>query len=136
MEYSSTKHNCILAQLYSSPLLYTFISQSLHFSRPSPPPMLPPLRIANPIKALKALIRQKKALAAPLPTCISLSTLKPLPGTTKIKQRLGRSRQAGRFCGRGNGGTKSYAGSHFSKLFEGGAVPFHLKVPKYGRKNM
>lgn len=83
---------------------------------------------------LDKILAQKRI--KPLPTTIALSELHFAPGSIKCGERLGRSRRAGRFCGRGNGGTKSYAGNHFSRLFAGGNVPFHRTVPKFGVKDM
>ena len=126
----------ILHPIYPSRQMLPLIAKQTlrYFSIPSKLLENPNVRSATTTcKLLDKLIASKKA--APLPTEISLSQLHYIPGSLKQKKRLGRSRRAGRFCGRGNGGTKSYSGFNLPRLFEGGNFPFHRTVPKYGFKN-
>lgn len=70
--------------------------------------------------------------AAPL----SISNLKPMPGSNKRRKRVGRGiASSGRTCGRGNGGQKSRSGPGIPRGFEGGQTPFHLRMPKFGFHN-
>lgn len=104
------------------------------FIRPSPlQNATSPAKTA--IRAFDALLREKRqsveVAAWQHNASCDLHALAPLPHTQPKKRRVGRSR-TGRFCGRGIGGSKSCAGKLFSRLFAGGNVPFHLRVPKSG----
>ncbi len=71
-------------------------------------------------------------------TSISLHNLKPNPGATKVKKRLGRGRGSGtgKTSGKGVKGQKARPGHHGARLaFEGGQVPMARRIPKRGFKN-
>src|SRR5919112_3211129 len=61
--------------------------------------------------------------------------LRPAPGAKKAKQRVGRGEASkGKTAGRGTKGTK--ARYQVPAAFEGGQMPFHMRVPKLkGFKN-
>ncbi|MBA3538537.1 MAG: 50S ribosomal protein L15 [Deltaproteobacteria bacterium] len=69
---------------------------------------------------------------------MSLHNLKPNPGATKVKKRLGRGRGSGtgKTSGKGVKGQKARPGHHGARLaFEGGQVPMARRIPKRGFKN-
>lgn len=68
---------------------------------------------------------------------ISLSTLKRIPYTRKVKIRVGRGQggRRGKFAGRGLNGQKSRAGVHIPLLFEGGQLKLSKRAPKFGFSN-
>jgi len=69
---------------------------------------------------------------------ISLHNLKPNPGSTKTKKRIGRGRGSGtgKTAGKGVKGQKARAGHHGARFaFEGGQVPMPRRTPKRGFKN-
>ena len=70
---------------------------------------------------------------------MDLSNLKPAPGSTRKRKRLGRgvgSGKGGHSSSRGNKGQKSRTGNHsMPAWFEGGQMPLQRRVPKYGFKN-
>ncbi len=69
---------------------------------------------------------------------MSLNQLKPAPGSTHSKKRVGRgsSSGAGGSAGRGEKGYLSRSGSVKKRGFEGGQKPIHLRLPKRGFKNI
>lgn len=84
-------------------------------------------------RLLRQILADKSIPATQSNEPVSLSSMSFISGTFKERRRVGRSR-TGRFCGRGNGGQKSQSGNKIPRLFEGGAQPFHRKVPKYGNR--
>jgi large subunit ribosomal protein L15 len=68
---------------------------------------------------------------------MDLSNLKPAQGSTKTKKRLGRGQGSGRggTSTRGHKGAKSRSGYSQKIGFEGGQMPLHRRVPKWGFKN-
>lgn len=67
-----------------------------------------------------------------------LDALKPNPGSTKRKKRLGRGLGSGHgiTATRGTKGQKARSGGSKGPHFEGGQNPFYLRVPRYpGFKN-
>lgn len=70
---------------------------------------------------------------------MDLSNLKPAPGSTKKKKRLGRgvgSGKGGHSSTKGTKGQKSRSGSHtLPAWFEGGQMPIYRRLPKFGFKN-
>jgi large subunit ribosomal protein L15 len=68
---------------------------------------------------------------------MDLSNLKPAKGSTKTKKRLGRGQGSGRggTSTRGHKGAKSRSGYSQKIGFEGGQMPLHRRVPKWGFKN-
>jgi large subunit ribosomal protein L15 len=67
-----------------------------------------------------------------------LEDLRPNPGATKTKKRLGRGRGSGtgKTSGKGVKGQKARPGHHGARLaFEGGQMPMPRRIPKRGFKN-
>ncbi|BBA17302.1 50S ribosomal protein L15 [Blattabacterium cuenoti] len=67
---------------------------------------------------------------------LSISYLHPNKGSKKGKLRLGRGQGSGKggTCGRGHKGAKSRSGFSKKKGFEGGQMPLHKRIPKFGFK--
>jgi large subunit ribosomal protein L15 len=63
-----------------------------------------------------------------------LNSLKPAPGSTKASKRVGRGIGCGngKTCGRGHKGLKSRSGGKPMVGFEGGQMPLHRRLPKFG----
>ncbi len=63
---------------------------------------------------------------------MKLHDLKPAPGSTKRRMRVGRGIAAGKgkTAGRGTKGQKSRSGAKIPAWFEGGQTPLHVRVPK------
>ena len=68
---------------------------------------------------------------------MKLNELKPNPGATKNRKRLGRGPGSGlgKTAGRGHKGQKSRSGYSSKRGFEGGQMPLQRRVPKSGFKN-
>ena len=68
---------------------------------------------------------------------MKLNELKPNPGATKNKKRVGRGPGSGtgKTAGRGHKGQKSRSGYSKKRGFEGGQMPLQRRVPKRGFKN-
>jgi len=68
---------------------------------------------------------------------MDLSNLKPAPGSTGKRKRIGRGQGSGRggTSTRGHKGQKSRSGYSKKIGFEGGQMPLHRVVPKSGFKN-
>lgn len=64
-----------------------------------------------------------------------LSTLSPIPGSTKSRMRVGRGEGSGKgkTAGRGTKGQGARGGVR--RGFEGGQMPLHRRLPKVGFKN-
>lgn len=69
---------------------------------------------------------------------MSLHHLKPAPGSTKKRKRLGRGSSSGKggTSGRGEKGQMSRSGASRKLGFEGGQMPIHRRLPKRGFKNI
>ena len=67
-----------------------------------------------------------------------LSHLKPNPGSTSPRTRLGRGQGSGlgKTAGKGTKGQKARAGASKGKGFEGGQIPLRRRLPKYGFTNI
>ncbi len=65
---------------------------------------------------------------------MKLNTIKPAEGATKAGKRVGRGigSGSGKTCGRGHKGQKSRSGGFHKVGFEGGQLPIHKRLPKYG----
>jgi large subunit ribosomal protein L15 len=63
-----------------------------------------------------------------------LNTLKPAPGATKNRHRVGRGVGSGwgKTAGRGHKGQKARSGGFHKRGFEGGQMPLHRRLPKRG----
>jgi large subunit ribosomal protein L15 len=68
---------------------------------------------------------------------MGLENLKPAPGSTHTKKRVGRGHGSGQGAqaGRGHKGAQSRSGFKFKRGFEGGQMPLHRRVPKRGFHN-
>lgn len=68
---------------------------------------------------------------------MKLHTLKPAPGSTKKRKRVGRGEGSGRggTSTRGHKGAKSRSGYKTKIGFEGGQMPLQRRVPKFGFTN-
>lgn len=65
---------------------------------------------------------------------LGLNKLQAPPGSRKMKKRVGRGHGSGlgETAGRGVKGQKSRAGSGKARGFEGGQMPIHRRLPKFG----
>jgi len=68
---------------------------------------------------------------------MDLSNLKPAEGSVKNRKRIGRGQGSGRggTSTKGNKGAKSRSGYSSKRGFEGGQMPLHRRLPKFGFKN-
>lgn len=68
---------------------------------------------------------------------ITLSTLRPAPGSTQPRKRVGRGPGSGlgKTAGRGHKGHKARAGGATNPGFEGGQMPIYRRLPKRGFTN-
>lgn len=69
---------------------------------------------------------------------MKLHELKPNPGSTRKKKRLGRGTASGqgKTAGRGMNGQGSRSGGGKGPGFEGGNIPLYRKLPKRGFTNI
>jgi large subunit ribosomal protein L15 len=69
---------------------------------------------------------------------MELSNLQKQEGATKPPRRVGRGPGSGwgKTCGRGQKGYKSRSGSKKRHGFEGGQMPLHRRLPKFGFTNI
>jgi large subunit ribosomal protein L15 len=69
---------------------------------------------------------------------MDLGTLKPAPGSTKPRKRLGRGPGSGlgKTAGRGHKGAGARAGRGSPRGFEGGQMPLQRRLPKRGFRNL
>src|SRR5579872_4590488 len=68
---------------------------------------------------------------------MNLHTLTPQEGSTKKEKRIARGEGSrGGTATRGNKGAQARAGYHSKRGFEGGQMPLHKRVPKYGFHNI
>lgn len=63
-----------------------------------------------------------------------LNTIKPAAGAKHAAKRVGRGigSTLGKTCGRGVKGQKSRSGGYHKVGFEGGQMPIHRRLPKFG----
>lgn len=66
-----------------------------------------------------------------------LSNLSPIPGERRPRTRVGRGEGAGKgkTAGRGTKGAQARSGYRSRAAFEGGQMPLHRRLPKFGFKN-
>jgi len=66
-----------------------------------------------------------------------IHSVKPNPGSTHKRKRIGRGPGGGhgKTAGRGEKGMWSRSGSHAKRGFEGGQMPLHRRLPKRGFSN-
>ncbi|MDL2227988.1 50S ribosomal protein L15 [Bacteroidales bacterium OttesenSCG-928-K03] len=69
---------------------------------------------------------------------MDLSNLKPAKGSVKKSKRIGRGQGSGKggTSTRGHKGAKSRSGYSRKVGFEGGQMPLHRRLPKFGFKNI
>jgi large subunit ribosomal protein L15 len=69
---------------------------------------------------------------------VTLSTLRPAPGSRKASKRVGRGPGSGhgKTSSRGQKGLKSRSGATMVPGFEGGQMPLQRRLPKRGFKNI
>lgn len=69
---------------------------------------------------------------------MNLSNLKPAAGSTHSEKRIGRGQGSGHggTSTRGHKGAKSRSGYSRKRGFEGGQMPLHRRLPKYGFTNI
>jgi large subunit ribosomal protein L15 len=69
---------------------------------------------------------------------ITLSTLRPAPGSRKSSKRVGRGPGSGhgKTSSRGQKGLKSRSGANMVPGFEGGQMPLQRRLPKRGFNNI
>ncbi|MCB1670307.1 MAG: 50S ribosomal protein L15 [Gammaproteobacteria bacterium] len=63
-----------------------------------------------------------------------LNSLSPAPGSTQARKRVGRGIGSGwgKTSGKGHKGQKARSGASISPAFEGGQMPLHMRLPKFG----
>ncbi len=68
---------------------------------------------------------------------MDLSNLKPAEGSVKNRKRIGRGQGSGKggTSTRGHKGAQSRSGYSSKRGFEGGQMPLHRRLPKFGFKN-
>src|SRR5687767_368652 len=68
---------------------------------------------------------------------ISLSNLRPAPGSHRTRKRVGRGVGSGlgKTSGKGHKGSKARAGGSTNPGFEGGQMPMYRRLPKRGFTN-
>ncbi len=71
------------------------------------------------------------------PATITLSNLKPAPGSTQSRKRVGRGPGSGlgKTSGKGHKGHKARTGGGTNPGFEGGQMPLYRRLPKRGFTN-
>jgi large subunit ribosomal protein L15 len=68
---------------------------------------------------------------------MNLHSLKPQEGAIKKEKRIARGEGSrGGTSTRGNKGAQARAGYHSKRGFEGGQMPLHKRIPKYGFTNI
>ncbi|MBF0287194.1 MAG: 50S ribosomal protein L15 [SAR324 cluster bacterium] len=69
---------------------------------------------------------------------MQLHNLEKPEGSTKPRKRIGRGPGSGtgKTCGRGHKGYKSRSGAKRRRGFEGGQMPIHRRLPKFGFTNI
>jgi len=79
---------------------------------------------------------REEAVARPRWT--GVQDLRPAPGATRSRKRVGRGPGSGhgKTAGRGSKGQKSRSGYRHQRGFEGGQMPLHRRVPKRGFTNI
>lgn len=67
-----------------------------------------------------------------------LSNLRPAPGETRKRMRVGRGEGSGKgkTAGKGTKGAQARAGYKYRPGFEGGQMPLHRRLPKKGFTNI
>jgi len=97
----------------------------------------PPAGEPEPAAAVAAETPRAEAASRPRPTT-GVQDLRPAPGATRSRKRVGRGPGSGhgKTAGRGSKGQKSRSGYRHLRGFEGGQMPLHRRVPKRGFTNI
>jgi large subunit ribosomal protein L15 len=108
-------------------------------ARAEAPPEKRRKRVARPAAAAPGEARVasgREEIARPRWT--GVSDLRPAPGATRSRKRVGRGPGSGqgKTAGRGSKGQKSRSGYRHQRGFEGGQMPLHRRVPKRGFTNI
>jgi large subunit ribosomal protein L15 len=108
-------------------------------ARKAPRPPVRPRRetTENPVP-VSGETRSAPPAPAPVASFAGLHDLRPAPGATHSRKRVGRGPGSGhgKTAGRGNKGQKSRSGYRHLRGFEGGQMPLHRRVPKRGFTNV
>jgi large subunit ribosomal protein L15 len=90
----------------------------------------------RPAVAVAAAASREETAARPRWT--GVQDLRPAPGATRPRKRVGRGPGSGhgKTAGRGHKGQKSRSGYRHQRGFEGGQMPLHRRVPKRGFTNI
>jgi large subunit ribosomal protein L15 len=108
----------------------------------APPPARRPARTyAKPKKERPASpVERSETPAMPPGSAVfaGIHDLRPSPGATHSRKRVGRGPGSGhgKTAGRGNKGQKSRTGYRHQRGFEGGQMPLHRRIPKRGFTNI
>jgi large subunit ribosomal protein L15 len=104
--------------------------------RAARPPEKP--REENQGAAVGAAAPEAPPPASPAPVSAGIHDLRPSPGATHARKRVGRGPGSGhgKTAGRGSKGQKSRSGYRHQRGFEGGQMPLHRRVPKRGFTNI
>ena len=88
-------------------------------------------------KATRATARRGAKTQAPTNAPLTLSSLKPSPGSTQARKRVGRGPGSGlgKTSGKGHKGHKARTGGRTNPGFEGGQMPMYRRLPKRGFTN-
>ncbi len=112
---------------------------------PAPRPARRPARtFAKPRKEREAAVAagepsaETPAMPPPSAAFARVHELRPSPGATHSRKRVGRGPGSGhgKTAGRGNKGQKSRSGYRHQRGFEGGQMPLHRRIPKRGFTNI
>ena len=81
--------------------------------------------------------RRSSQAAEPQQQHLTLSSLKPAPGSTQSRKRVGRGPGSGlgKTSGKGHKGHKARTGGGTNPGFEGGQMPMYRRLPKRGFTN-
>lgn len=95
-------------------------------------------RREKPEAAAGAEPAQGAEAAATRASATGIHDLRPSPGATHSRKRVGRGPGSGhgKTAGRGSKGQKSRSGYRHQRGFEGGQMPLHRRVPKRGFTNI
>jgi large subunit ribosomal protein L15 len=87
--------------------------------------------------AKKSAASARKGRVEAAVTTITLSNLKPAPGSTQSRKRVGRGPGSGlgKTSGKGHKGHKARTGGGTNPGFEGGQMPMYRRLPKRGFTN-
>jgi large subunit ribosomal protein L15 len=108
-------------------------------AKATPPPAKRRRKATEPDRAAAAATAApSREEAAARPRWTGVQDLRPAPGATRSRKRVGRGPGSGhgKTAGRGHKGQKSRSGYRHQRGFEGGQMPLHRRVPKRGFTNI